>query len=118
MTSNKAEVAKEKTATAKAPAVAKRTVNRVVKRVAKKSVTTTDVSATQKTKIKVVRDFSMPQVEYQKIAKIKETCQKAGLHAKKSEILRAGLKVLSEMNGEQIIHIIVGLSKTKVALHS
>ncbi len=118
MPSNKAEIITENTAIAQAPAEAKTTVNRAVKRVAKKSVNTTDVSATPKLKIKIVRDFSMPQVEYQNIAKIKDECQKAGLHAKKSEILRAGLKVLSEMSREQIIRIIVSLPKTKVALHS
>ena len=43
-------------------------------------------------KEKVVRDsFTMPQSEYRKIAEIKESCLKAGLHVKKSEVLRAGL---------------------------
>lgn len=47
---------------------------------------------------KPVRDsFTMPQHEYAKIAEIKERCLRLGLHAKKSEILRAGLLVLSSM---------------------
>ncbi|MDH4286613.1 MAG: hypothetical protein OEV26_04240, partial [Gallionella sp.] len=50
-----------------------------------------------KHKAKIVRDsFTMPQSEYQKIADIKETCLKAGIHVKKSEVLRAGLQALCE----------------------
>lgn len=50
-------------------------------------------------KVKVVRDsFTMPQNEYQKIEDIKATCLQAGRHVKKSEVLRAGLQALSNMN--------------------
>ena len=73
---------------------------------------------TTKPKIKIVRDFSMPQVEYQKISVIKEVCLKAGVRAKKSEILRAGLIVLSELNEEQLIKVIVGLANKNATLQS
>ncbi len=47
-------------------------------------------------KPKVTRDsFTMPEVEYQKIADIKVACAKAGIPVKKSEVLRAGLLMLS-----------------------
>lgn len=63
---------------------------------------------------KVVRDsFTMPQSEYQKIAAIKETCLKAGLPVKKSEVLRAGLKALVEMNAAQLKRALAGLEKIK-----
>lgn len=63
-------------------------------------------------KIKVVRDsFTMPHSEYQKIAEIKETCLKAGLHVKKSEVLRAGLKVLCELKAAQITQSLGSLEK-------
>jgi len=65
-------------------------------------------------KEKVVRDsFTMPQSEYQKIAEIKETCLKAGLPVKKSEVLRAGLKALGEMNAAQLKRSLAGLEKIK-----
>ena len=78
----------------------------------------TNALATKNPKIKIVRDFSMPQVEYQKISAIKEICLKAGIRAKKSEILRAGLKVLGEMNDEQIINAIEGYVTKHTSLHS
>jgi hypothetical protein len=123
MDTDKTEGPMEKTAATKAPAVAKKavkpatkkTVKPVVRRVTKKPVSAT--SATVKVK-KVACDFSLPQVEYLKVAEIKDACLKAGVKAKKSEILRAGLKVLGEMNGKQIMRVIAGLKKTKVALRS
>jgi hypothetical protein len=116
MTTDRPELTTENAATSKVPGVARKAKRSVVKLLAKKSVVATK-SEKKKPKIKIVRDFSMPQVEYQKIAEIKEACLKAGIHVKKSEVLRAGLKVLGEMNPEQIMRVIVGLAKTKVELH-
>lgn len=46
-------------------------------------------------KEKVVRDsFTMPGSDYEKIAVLKQKCLDAGVSAKKSEILRAGLLLL------------------------
>ncbi|MDO8291620.1 MAG: hypothetical protein Q7T29_01940 [Gallionella sp.] len=65
-------------------------------------------------KEKVVRDsFTMPQSEYLKIAEIKEACLKAGLHVKKSEVLRAGLKALGGMNAPQLKRSLSELEKIK-----
>lgn len=65
-------------------------------------------------KEKVVRDsFTMPQSEYRKIAEIKETCLKAGLHVKKSEVLRAGLKALSEKSDAQLKQSLKSLEKIR-----
>ncbi len=65
-------------------------------------------------KEKVVRDsFTMPQSEYRKIAEIKGASLKAGLPVKKSEVLRAGLKALCEMNAAQLKHALTGLEKIK-----
>lgn len=65
-------------------------------------------------KVKIVRDsFTMPQSEYQKIAEIKETCLKAGLAVKKSEVLRAGLKALAGWNAAQLKRALAGLEKIK-----
>ena len=100
----------------------------------KKSVTATEKTTAKKTlpekapdtgkpaakkqkkehKEKVVRDsFTMPQSEYRKIAEIKEARLKAGQPVKKSEVLRAGLKALGEMNEAQLKRALAGLEKIK-----
>ncbi len=119
MATKKAEATAKKIATTKTPTVEKRVVKPVAKQVAKKLVNTTPESATKpskkKPKTKVVRDFSMPQAEYQKITEIKEACLKAGLRVKKSVVLRAGLKALGEMNGAQLKHAMTGFGKIRAA---
>lgn len=53
---------------------------------------------------KVVRDsFTMPKSDYRKIAELKERCLEAGVHVKKSEILRAGLLALAEKGPKQLV---------------
>jgi len=65
-------------------------------------------------KSKVIRDsFTMPQSDYDQIAKLKQVCQKAGLHVKKSELLRAGLQALSKMTVPQLERAIVQLAPIK-----
>jgi hypothetical protein len=65
-------------------------------------------------KVKVVRDsFTMPQSEYQKIAEIKAACLKAKMHVKKSEVLRAGLKLLAELNATKLTQVLNNLEKIK-----
>lgn len=50
-------------------------------------------------KAKVIRDsFSFPEQDYLKISELKKTCLAAGIHVKKSEILRAGLHLLSKLS--------------------
>ncbi|HEU0220500.1 MAG TPA: hypothetical protein VFQ98_06865 [Gallionella sp.] len=93
-------------------------VKTAAKKVAAEKVPAPEKAAAKKPKKehkeKVVRDsFTMPQSEYRKIADIKETCLKAGLPVKKSEVLRAGLKALGEMNAAQLKRALVGLEKIK-----
>jgi hypothetical protein len=65
-------------------------------------------------KVKVVRDsFTMPQADYDLIAVLKEKTAKAGLHAKKSELLRAGLQALSKLSAAQLKRTLGGLEKIK-----
>ena len=65
-------------------------------------------------KKKVVRDsFTMPQNEYARIAQIKNACLKAKMHVKKSEVLRAGLILLAELNVAQLKRALGGLEKIK-----
>ena len=66
----------------------------------------------KETKVKVVRDsFTMPQAEYQQIADIKASSLKAGMHVKKSEVLRAGLKVLSALTAAELKIVLNSLDK-------
>jgi hypothetical protein len=65
-------------------------------------------------KVKVVRDsFTMPQADYDLIAAIKEKALKAGLHVKKSELLRASLQALSKLTAAQLKRALSGLEKIK-----
>ncbi|MGA8864050.1 MAG: hypothetical protein WBM09_01010 [Gallionella sp.] len=68
----------------------------------------------QKHKIKVVRDsFTMPLNEYARIAEIKDICAKAMMHVKKSEVLRAGLVLLAELDPVQLKRALGSLEKIK-----
>lgn len=117
MATDKSEITAKKTANTKVSATAKIVAKPVVKPVANKPVKAMPEPAAEKhkkkLKVKIVRDFSMPQAEYEKIAEIKETCLKAGLQVKKTEVLRAGLKALGEMDEAQLKRAIAGLGKLK-----
>lgn len=55
-------------------------------------------------KEKVLRDsFTMPKSDYAKIAELKQRCLDAGVHIKKSEILRAGLLLLAATSPKQFL---------------
>jgi len=73
-----------------------------------------DKKSKKEHKVKVVRDsFTMPQSEYLQIAEIKGICLEAKMHVKKSEVLRAGLKVLAALNAVQLKRALGGLEKIK-----
>ena len=108
----------KKTPLRKTPAPKKIAANPLEKAAVKMPAGAASKQADKKTKKehkeKVVRDsFTMPQSEYQKIAEIKETCLKAGLHVKKSEVLRAGLKALCEKNAAQLKRSLSSLEKIR-----
>lgn len=68
----------------------------------------TDVAAPKKAqgakKEKVLRDsFTMPKSDYAKLAELKQRCLDAGVHIKKSEILRAGLQLLAASSPKQLL---------------
>jgi hypothetical protein len=108
--------AKNKPATTKAsviaPTVAAKVADKPGKKIkkAKKSA----VKAEVKVEVKVVRDsFTMPQDDYAKIAELKQACLKAGMHVKKSELLRAGLRALSTLTVAQLKQAIGKLDTIK-----
>lgn len=59
---------------------------------------------------KVVRDsFSMPASEHRRIKALREQLGKAGRLSSKSEVLRAGLFLLGERSGEDLVAVLDGL---------
>ena len=65
-------------------------------------------------KMKVVRDsFTMPQNDYAKIGELKQVCLKAGMHVKKSELLRAGLHALEKFSARQLKQAVARIEQIK-----
>ncbi|WKJ89456.1 hypothetical protein QZJ86_15710 [Methylomonas montana] len=72
----------------------------------------TSVKKRKVSKTKVIRDsFSFPEHDYRKISELKKTCLAAGIHVKKSEILRAGLYLLTQANPEELKKAIENVDK-------
>ena len=62
----------------------------------------------------MVRDsFTMPEGDYAKLAALKARCLTAGVHVKKSELLRAGLQVLETLPAKKLLAIIAGVENVK-----
>ena len=85
----------------------------VVKKVIESEVTA--FNKKRKTvKAKVIRDsFSFPEQDYVKISELKKTCLAAGIHAKKNEILRAGLLLLTKLNLTELIQVVEQVEKVQ-----
>lgn len=65
-------------------------------------------------KIKMVRDsFTMPEHDYANIAVLKEKCLMAGVHIKKSELLRAGLTYLTKLSKPALLKTLKQVEKIK-----
>jgi hypothetical protein len=119
MTTKKTAVSKARTTAKKIPAkksaVPAKLTNKArgkpgVKAAPKKAAK----KAKKENKKKVIRDsFTMPQNEYSKIAEIKAICLKSKMHVKKSEVLRAGLKMLAALNAVQLKQKLGSLEKIK-----
>lgn len=87
-----------KSITAKAPAVKPATSKPAIK-VVNKTTVTAEKDKPKVSKVKMERDsFTMPKEEYAQIATLKKRLELAGQPAKKSELLRAGLKLLATMD--------------------
>jgi hypothetical protein len=58
-------------------------------------------------KVKMIRDsFTLPESDYVKLAELKKKCLEAGVHVKKSELMRAGLLSLSKLNNPALLKTI------------
>lgn len=65
-------------------------------------------------KPKLVRDsFTIPKAEYEVIESLKERAAKSGSPAKKSELLRAGIKVLAAMSDAALLSALKAVPSIK-----
>jgi len=63
---------------------------------------------------RVIRDsFSLPANDYALISTLRERGLKAGVHATKSELVRAGLRILLEMNDTDFLSALQRIEKIK-----
>ncbi|PPD12831.1 MAG: hypothetical protein CTY26_03625 [Methylophilus sp.] len=83
----------------KPPVVAKKVPTAPAIKVVNKTATETEKDKAKTSKVKMERDsFTMPKEEYAQIATLKKRLEGLGKPVKKSELLRAGLKLLSAMD--------------------
>ncbi len=72
------------------------------------------VKKTKSVKEKVIRDsFSFPEHDYLKISELKKTCLAEGIQIKKSELLRAGLQLLTKLSLVELKQAIEQVEKVK-----
>lgn len=89
---------------AKKPATASRKVAGKTASAASKPKAALPLKKDKPEKIKMVRDsFSMPEADYAKLIGLKKKCIAAGVHVKKSELLRLGLLQLSKLGNAALI---------------
>jgi hypothetical protein len=103
--------------TSKLKATAKPAKRAVKSNPKKRAIGTASPSKSEKkhTKSKVVRDsFTMPENEYNVLAVLKKQCLASGLDVKKSQLLRAGLKSLSEMSQASLKKQLSKLDEIKI----
>lgn len=76
--------------------------------------TTTDIVRERAHKTKLVRDsFTMPEHEYAVLGQVKKACLKAGFEIKKSELLRIGVALISQLDLATLQSVLAGLPQLK-----
>ncbi|NOT10469.1 MAG: hypothetical protein HOP23_01310 [Methylococcaceae bacterium] len=65
-------------------------------------------------KAKVIRDsFSFPEQDYLLISELKKACLAEGIHVKKSELLRAGLHLLTKLKFTELKEAVEQIEKVQ-----
>jgi len=65
-------------------------------------------------KVKLVRDsFTMPSDEYAVLAQLKQRALAGAHHAKKSELLRAGVKLLASLDNAELLRTLAAVPAVK-----
>lgn len=63
---------------------------------------------------KVVRDsFTMPQADHDLIQLLRERCLKGGVSTSKSELVRAGLRLLQALDDRKLMDAVQGVEKVR-----
>lgn len=109
-------VAAASASAAKSSAPAKRPAKTARKALAAapRAVSPKAAKAVKPKKVKMVRDsFTMPEHDYAKLAELKKKCLKAGVHVKKSELLRAGVLGLVMLPDAALLKAVEQLEKIK-----
>ncbi|MCL6487004.1 hypothetical protein [Janthinobacterium sp. LB2P10] len=97
-------------------AVAKPVVQAAVKPAAAKKAPLAKVVAVKEKarKPKLVRDsFTMPEAEYEVLGQVKKVCLKAGFEIKKSELLRIGVALISQIDLATLQSVLASLPQLK-----
>ena len=107
-----------KTAAVKPPAkVAKKTVPPPPKAARKgpaKPAAPVEAVREKAKKARLVRDsFTMPEHEYEVIGQVKKSCLKAGFEIKKSELLRIGVALISQLDLATLQNVLASLPQLK-----
>src|SRR5471030_389677 len=113
-----AEKAASKPAAAKAAAAkpAAKVAAPVTKAAAKTAAKPAEKTAETKNKDsdKLVRDsFTMPEQEYAVLGQVKKACLKAGFEIKKSELLRIGVALISQIDLATLQNVLAALPQLK-----
>jgi hypothetical protein len=104
-----------KSATPAAPAkLAKVAPKGAVKENSAAVVSSTSVAKASKPKA-VRASFTVPKDEYATLAELKKTCQSKGIEVKKSQLLRAGIALLRDLDSAKLTKLIAALPATKSA---
>ena len=114
--STKKKIAVKKPLTAVKQAAPRSAVKKVVAKVAPaaiKAIPKQTAKKDKQKKIKMVRDsFSVTEGDYANLLEMKKKCIAAGVHVKKSELLRVGLMGLMKLSNASLIaavkQIVVG----------
>jgi hypothetical protein len=115
---SKASVSKSAaSAVAKPKAPAKKAVAKPAEKATKAKPVAAMPVVEQKEKVKkpkLIRDsFTMPEVEYQVLSDVKKAFLKSGISVKKSELLRAGVMLLKNMDIPKLNVVIAALVPLK-----
>jgi hypothetical protein len=79
-----------------------------------KPVTALPAEPDKMRKAKLVRDsFTMPEQEYAVLGQVKKACIKAGFEIKKSELLRIGVALISQLDTATLQEVLASLPQLK-----
>lgn len=109
-----AQTVAKKTALAKAPAPAPAAKKAAAQPAAKPATKAPVPAAVKPAKVKLVRDgFTIPAAEYAVLAELKQRALAAAHPAKKSELLRAGIKLLAALGDKAFLAALVAVPAVK-----